>query len=610
MRRRWWQPLLIYARPEAPRLLVVGLLMLVGVFVDLLKPWPLKLIVDNVLVQAPLPERAVGLTALPGAVTATGQLAWLAAATVGLFVIAQLLAAVQRYIQAGASSRMTYHLGSALYDHLQRLSLRYYSGQKTGDLVRRVTADSGCVRDLCIGVGMQLLMSVTTLVMMFAVMWRLDPLLSTVALFVVPFLLILMRVFDRPMTERGYAYQQMEGEMMAMAEQTLTSLPVVQAFNREEYEDRRFRDLSHSTLAAYLRSILSQTQFGVGVGSVTALGTAVMMAFGGMQVLSGALTVGTLLVFLAYLAALYAPLENIAYLAATYASAAASGRRVLEVIAAEDRIQDAPGARPLPAKTRGHVRLEGVSFGYEEGRPTLRQVDLEAQPGETVAIVGETGVGKSTLVSLIPRFYDPWEGRVTLDGVDIREIELVSLRSQVAVLLQEPFLLPLSVADNIAYGRPGASREEIERAAIAAQAHEFICRLPQEYNTIIGERGATLSGGQRQRLAIARALLKDAPVLILDEPTAALDAETEAQLMAALQRLMAGRTTFVIAHRLSTIAQAQQIIVLGHGGIEERGTHQSLLMRRGAYYRLYPLQDSKVTPENELELGGKPANGV
>jgi ATP-binding cassette, subfamily B, bacterial len=574
MRRRWWRPLLIYVRPETPRLLVVSLLMLVGVFVDLLKPWPLKLIVDNVLVQAPLPGWTAGLAALPGAGTPTGQLAWLAAATVGLFVAAQLLAAVRGYVQAGASSRMTYDLGGALYDHLQRLSLRYHSHQKTGDLVRRVTADSRCVRDLSIGVGLQLLTSLISLVMMFAVMWRLDPLLSLVALFVVPFLLILIRVFDRPMTERGYAYQQMEAEMMALAEQTLTSLPVVQAFNREEYEDRRFRDLTHKTLTEYLRSVLAQTQFGVGVGSVTAVGTAVMMAIGGMQVLSGSLTVGSLLVFLAYLAALYAPLENLAYLAATYASAAASGRRVLEVIAADDMVQDTPGAQPLSTKARGHIRLEDITFGYEEGRPTLRQVDLEARPGEIVAIVGETGAGKSTLVSLIPRFYDPWEGRVTLDGVDVRGIQLASLRGQVAVLLQEPFLLPLSVADNIAYGRPGASRAEIERAAVAAQAHEFICRLPQGYDAVVGERGATLSGGQRQRLAIARALLKDAPVLILDEPTSALDAETEAQLMEALQRLMAGRTTLIIAHRLSTIRAADQILALQSGRITEAGSER------------------------------------
>jgi ATP-binding cassette subfamily B protein/subfamily B ATP-binding cassette protein MsbA len=601
--------LLPYARPEAPRLLLVSVLMLIGVFLDLLKPWPLKLIVDHVLVQAPLPAWAAGLAALPGAGAPTSQLVWLAAATVGLFVAAQLLAAMQNYVQAGASTRMTYHLAGALYDHMQRLSLRYHSCHKSGDLVRRVTVDSGCVRDLYIGVGMQLLTSVTSLVLMFAVMWRLDPLLSLVALFVAPLLLLLIRLFDRPMTERGYAYQQLEGEMMALAEQTLTSLPVVQAFNREEYEDRRFRELTHNTLAAYLRSILAQTQFGVGVGSVTAVGTAVMMAVGGMQVLSGSLTVGTLLVFLTYLAALYAPLENIAYLAATYAAAVASGRRVLEVMAAEDSVHDTPCARPLLAKARGHVRLEGVTFGYEEGRSTLRQVDLEARPGETVAIVGATGAGKSTLMSLIPRFYDPWAGRITLDGVDVRAIQLASLREQVAVLLQEPFLLPLSVADNIAYGRPGAIRAEIEQAAAAAQADEFICRLPQGYDTVIGERGATLSGGQRQRLAIARALLKDAPVLILDEPTAALDAETEASLMVALARLTAGRTTLIIAHRLSTIAQADKIIVFAEGSKVEEGTHQQLLARRGAYYCMVDNQRRADAPFNGRGFGSAPAYG-
>ena len=267
-------------------------------------------------------------------------------------------------------------------------------------------------------------------------------------------------------------------------------------------------------------------------------------------------------------------------------------------MAAEDSVRDLPGAQPLPARVRGHVRLEGVTFGYAEGRPTLRTVDLEARPGETVAIVGATGAGKSTLVSLIPRFYDPWAGRITLDGVDVRDIQLASLREQVAVLLQEPFLLPLSVADNIAYGRPGASRAEIEQAAVAAQADEFIRVLPQGYDTVIGERGATLSGGQRQRLAIARALLKDAPVLILDEPTSALDAETEASLLVALQRLMAGRTTFMIAHRLSTIVQADKIIVFAAGSKVEEGTHQQLLARSGAYYRMVDNQRSADAPFN------------
>jgi ATP-binding cassette subfamily B protein/subfamily B ATP-binding cassette protein MsbA len=317
------------------------------------------------------------------------------------------------------------------------------------------------------------------------------------------------------------------------------------------------------------------------------------MGIGGLQVLQGSLTVGSLLVFLAYLASLYAPLETLAYLSSGFASAAARARRVLEVLGVEDTLQDAAGAVPLPVrigKQRGHVRLESVTFGYEPGRPILKNIDLEARPGEAVALVGPTGAGKSTLASLIPRLFDPWKGRVTFDGLDIRTVQLASLRAQVAVVLQEPFLLPLTIAGNITYGRPGASWAEIEAAAVAANADEFIRRLPEGYNTILGERGATLSGGQKQRLAIARALLKDAPVLILDEPTSALDTQTEGLLLEALERLMADRTTFIIAHRLSTIRRVDQIIVLENGVVVERGNHRDLLATGGVYGHYYRLQ--------------------
>jgi ATP-binding cassette subfamily B protein/subfamily B ATP-binding cassette protein MsbA len=305
--------------------------------------------------------------------------------------------------------------------------------------------------------------------------------------------------------------------------------------------------------------------------------------------LTGALSLGSLLVFLAYLRTMQGAAQGLLGTYTRLKSAEAGADRVLEVLETQERVREAAGARPLPA-VRGHVRLEAVTFGYEPGRPVLHAISLEAHPGETVALVGPTGAGKSTLVSLLPRFFDPWEGQVRLDGIDLRQLPLAHLRAQIALVLQEPFLLPLSVAENIAYGRPGASPAQIAAAAAAANAASFIERLPQGYDTVIGERGATLSGGERQRLAIARALLKDAPVLILDEPTSALDAGTEALLLEALARLMAGRTTFIIAHRLSNIRDADRIVVLDQGAVVEAGTHQELLAADGLYQRLHSLQ--------------------
>ncbi|MGA7875439.1 MAG: ABC transporter ATP-binding protein [Desulfoferrobacter sp.] len=588
---RWWLALIRFGRPHLKSLSMVVCLMLGGIALDLLKPWPMKLIVDQVLQNRPLPSSISWLIRVTGDGTRISLLAWLTAGTVLVFLAGQSVRMIRSYLEAGVGSRMVYDLGAKLFEHLQSLSLQYHGKRSKGDLVRRVITDSSCVRELIMWVLLPVLSSLISLVAMFAVMWKLDISMSLLALFVALPLGVFIKIFSKPMSDRTYKQQQLEGQMMALAEQTLSALPVVQAFGREEYQDRRYRELSSRTIKAALLTVASQLQFKVSTSGVTSVGTAVIMAVGGFHVLQGSLTVGTLLVFLSYLASLYTPLETLAYVSSGFASASARARRVLEVLETEEGVWDEPGAREVVWRGRGvEVKFEGVAFGYEAGRPILQEINIEAQPGETLALVGATGAGKSTLVSLIPRFFDAWEGRILFNGVDIREVKLSSLRSQVSLVLQEPFLLPLSIAENIAYGRPGASREELVEAARAANADEFIRGLPQGYETVLGERGASLSGGERQRLSIARALLKDAPVLILDEPTSSLDAGTEALLLEALERLMEGRTTFIIAHRLSTIRGADRILVMDRGRIIESGTHQELLAVRGAYCRLHRLQ--------------------
>jgi len=589
--RPWWLRLTRYAVPQLPPLALLTFLILAEVGLNLLRPWPLKLIVDSVLARQPLPGSWAWVQSLPGGGSTTGLLGLLAFATLLTFLAVWLSRALQSYIQVGIGSRMMYEFGMDVFDHVQRLSLRFHGKRAVGDLALRITKNTTCVRDLILNVYLGALTSLASLIAMFAVMWQLDWMLSLVALSIAPLLGLIIRISTGPLEARSADEIRLQGEAAALAEQTLAALPMVQAHTQEEVEDRRFSSLCRRAGHAYQRNVMLQEWYKVGTNSMIALGTAAVMLIGGLHVVQGTLTLGGLLVFVSYLATLYSPLETLTYLSAGYAAAAASAKRVFEVFdEVDDRLHDAPGARPVRGRARGHISLEGVSFGYEPGRPVLHGIDLEARPGDTVALVGRTGAGKTTLASLIVRFADPWQGRVLLDGKDLREIQLTSLRSQVALVLQDPFLLPLTVADNIAYGRPGASRREIVEAAVAANADDFIGRLPRGYDTILAERGVTLSGGERQRLSIARALLKDAPILLLDEPTSALDTETESSVLAALQRLMQGRTTIVIAHRLSTVRLANQIVVLEGGRIVERGSPKDLLRVGGAFAHLYELQ--------------------
>jgi ATP-binding cassette, subfamily B, bacterial len=593
--------LLHYVRPHLRLLAVLVGALMAEIGLQLLRPWPLKLLVDNVLGDDPIPNV---LLWLPGLDDRHGLLLWVVIGTVVIFLAGTAAHMVNTYAGLRLGQQMTFDLAADLFRHLQRLSLLFHTRRPVGDMIARVTGDSYCVSNLVTEGLVPALHAFATVVAMFVVMWSLQPTLTLLALGVLPFIVVVIKLLGGPIKDRTREQRDLEGRMMSVVEQTLTAVPAVQAFTHEDIEHRRFRRFADKTVTAYVRATFAGLWFELFAGLVTTIGTAAIFYVGADLALKGELTAGTIIVFVSYLSSLYDPLDSMTHLTQTYQGAAAEADRVMEILEREPEVRDRPHARK--ARLGGAIRYEQVSFGYEPGRPVLRDVSLEARPGEVVAIVGPTGGGKTTLVNLLVRFYDPWSGRITVGGCDTRDFRHRSLREQIALVLQEPFIFPLSVAENIAYGRTNASHAEIVAAARAANAHEFIVRLPEGYDSVVGEKGATLSGGEKQRLSIARAFLKDAPVLILDEPTSALDARTEASLLEALERLMEGRITFVVAHRLSTIRGADQIIVLDRGEIVERGSHEMLLERDGVYAALYRLQMRDDEPRLLIE-GPEPA---
>ena len=578
-----------YAWRRWLELLVVGATMLFKIGLDVLKPWPMIFLVDYVLqgkATSPIFPRLADL--LPGTHTPENLVAWAVGASVLIFLLSWSVGLANAYANITLGQRMVYDLAADLFAKLQQLSLHFHLRQSVGDNIRRVTTDCMCVSIIVKDALLPVISALISLMIMFAILWGIDATLTLLALAVVPYMAMVFHLYAQRMMEGSYQQQEIEGRVYNIVEQIFSAIPAVQAFGREELNDQRFKRATRDALAAVLALTNVQLQFKILIGLATAVGTAGILWVGTQHAMRE-LSLGGILLFLSYLGSLYAPLETMMYSTSTIQGAAGSAKRVREILQAKQEVRDKPGA-PALTSVRGHVQIENVTFGHDPGRPILRNVSLEARPGETVAIVGTTGAGKSTLVSLVPRFFDPWEGRVMLDGRDVREVQLRSLRRHIALVLQEAFLFPLTIAENIAYGRPGATLADIEAAARDANAHEFILRLPNGYQTVIGERGATLSGGERQRISIARALLKDAPVLILDEPTSALDVVTEGGLLDALDRLTRGRSTFIIAHRLSTIRRANRIVALKDGQIAESGTHDELLARGGVYAGFFHTQ--------------------
>jgi ATP-binding cassette, subfamily B, bacterial len=575
-------------RGEGTRV-AAGLVLLVGSTVAaLLQPWPLKLVIDSVLGDTPPPA-----VLLPPSRTAL--LAVLVVAMVALQLLVGALAMLGTNFVIRAALRMVFRLRCTVFEHLQKLSLAFHDTTKVGDSLYRVAWDTYAVQTLLNNAIVPATTATLTLIGIAVVMALRDWRVTVAALAIAVPLVMLIRRLDQPMTRYSLRVHERESDVSSRVQETLTAIRAVQAFARESFERERFERQAAASLHANLHLTLLQTGSQMVVSVLMAVGTAAVIWLAGRRALEGVLTPGDVVLLAAYLVMLYKPLETLAYTAVAVQGAAAGARRVLALLDVQPDVTDAADATPLPGRAAGRLAFERVTFAYGSGAPALHDVSLEVAPGEVVAIVGASGAGKSTLASLVVRFYDPQAGRITLDGHDLRALTLRSLRENVALVLQDPIVFGASLRENIAYGRPDATAEDVERAARAANAHEFIAALTEGYDTVVGERGVTLSGGQRQRVSIARAFVKDAPVLILDEPTSALDAENERAILDALARLMTGRTTLIIAHRLSTIRHADRIVVFQDGAVVEQGTHGALLERGSVYAHLHALQTAPVT---------------
>jgi ATP-binding cassette subfamily B protein len=576
-------------RPHWRTLAVAFMAIVLEGLANLLEPWPIKIVLDYVIVSKALPAWAADIV---NPIFGEGRSSILGFAAVAVVLIAlagAFATYTEKYLTTKVGQAVMYDLRHMLYHHIQRLSLSFYDRAKLGDLISRVTVDVDAIQDFVSSALLGVAMNAFTLVGMMAMMFYLNWNFTLIALLVAPILFLEVYSLTRRTSKAARELRKKESEIVSVVAESLSSIRVIKAFAREDYEEKRLDEQSHASMEIALKARRVKARLSPVVDVIVACGTAVVLWYGARLVMSDQLSSGALVVFLLYLGKMYKPMRDLSKMADTISKAMIGAERIKELIETEREVRDLPGAQPAPPLS-GAVEFADVTFGYTPDRAVLKGVSLKIEPGQFIALVGPTGGGKSTLASLIPRFYDPQSGEVKIDGIDVRKFTVKSLRRQISFVLQETLLFHASVRQNIAYGKPDATTAEIIRAARLANAEEFIERMPQGYDTIIGERGVTLSGGQRQRLAIARAIIRDSPILVLDEPSSGLDAAAEELVFDALTRLMENKTSIVIAHRLATVKKADVIFVLKNGEIAESGTHRELLVLGGVYAQLHEIQ--------------------
>ncbi|HEY6675596.1 MAG TPA: ABC transporter ATP-binding protein [Terrimicrobium sp.] len=578
-----------YFRPYLWPTLGGVVLTFVAIIVNSLKPWPFKYIVDGVLPSDAThgtEEARAFIRHWFGSAPPEQVAFWLCLILVVVSVLGGLITVVSNYLFIRVGLNALLRLRTDLYACLQSLPLKYHDSRRSSDSSFRVAYDSQSIQTIYNRGFATILSSVVMLIWTFGIMAWMNWPLALTSLAVLPFVTWAIGYFADRVRRQSTTIQERESDLLALTQEGISQIRMVHAFGRESFELRQFRKRAARSLEAGLRFNITSIVSSLVVGSLMATGTALMYYVGARQVLAGALTLGDLTVFATYLLMLYQPMEQLSYTAWAMEGAAAGAARCFEVLDREDDVPDAPHAKPIE-KAGGEIAFRDVSFGYSHDRLILGDINLSIAAGESVAFVGGTGAGKSTLLSLVPRFYDPTSGAVFIDGRNLRDLTKKSVRLQIGMVLQDTILFSTTIKENIAYGRPGATDEQIIEAAQRAQAYDFIMNMPHGFASAVGERGGHLSVGQRQRIGIARAFLKNAPILLLDEPTSALDPSTEHAIMETIGELMRGRTTLIITHRLATVHSLGRIVVLEHGTIAEQGTGSELLKRAGPYARLY-----------------------